>query len=103
MLRFPLDSDIPVELSSPPTVRVGENLEGEFPLRRRSRSEVAGVPDSIITGDCLEVLRTFPDDQVNLVVTSPPYADSRSKVYDGVKPEEFASQFLPIPQKLTQS
>jgi len=29
--------------------------------------------DTIIQGDCLEVLRTFPDDCIQTVVTSPPY------------------------------
>lgn len=32
-------------------------------------------------GDCLEVMRTLPDDYIDLTVTSPPYDDIRS--YDG--------------------
>ncbi|HDZ13322.1 hypothetical protein LCGC14_1284500 [marine sediment metagenome] len=33
--------------------------------------------DTIICGDCLEVLRDFPDNSVDLVVTSPPYDNLR--------------------------
>ena len=33
----------------------------------------------LMQGDCLEVLAEFPDDFFQLIVTSPPYADSRSK------------------------
>ena len=38
------------------------------------------LPDGhrIITGDCLDVLKQYPDDSVDLVVTSPPYLDVRS-------------------------
>lgn len=32
----------------------------------------------IITGDCLDVLKQYPDDSVDLVITSPPYEDARS-------------------------
>lgn len=33
--------------------------------------------NQIIHGDCLEVMKTFPDKSVDLVVTSPPYDDLR--------------------------
>ena len=46
-------------------------------------------------GDCLEVLKGYPDDFFNLIVTSPPYADSRSKTYGGIKPDEYVEWFLP--------
>lgn len=29
--------------------------------------------DTILQGDCLEILRTLPDDSVDCVITSPPY------------------------------
>jgi len=37
----------------------------------------------ILLGDCVEVLRDFEDDTFDLIVTSPPYADSRAKTYGG--------------------
>lgn len=35
--------------------------------------------NQIICGDCLEVLKTFPDNSVDLVVTSPPYNKASAK------------------------
>ena len=49
----------------------------------------------ILTGDCLEVLKKYPDNYFNLIVTSPPYADSRSKTYGGIKPDDYIEWFLP--------
>ncbi|MCI5192355.1 MAG: site-specific DNA-methyltransferase [Candidatus Electrothrix sp. AU1_5] len=46
-------------------------------------------------GDCLEVLKQYPDNFFQLIVTSPPYADSRSKTYGGVKPDDYVDWFLP--------
>jgi len=34
--------------------------------------------DTIINGDNVEVLRTFPDDCIDLTVTSPPYDNLRT-------------------------
>lgn len=46
-------------------------------------------------GDCQDVLRQFDDEQFDLIITSPPYADSRDKTYGGIKPEEYVTWFLP--------
>lgn len=54
------------------------------------------MSDSIIYhGDCLDVLRTLGDNTVDLIITSPPYADSRKATYGGVHPDEYVSWFLP--------
>jgi DNA modification methylase len=34
--------------------------------------------NDVIHGDCLDVMRTMPDDSVDLVITSPPYEDART-------------------------
>lgn len=39
--------------------------------------------NSIIHGDCLEVLRTSPPNVIDLIVTSPPYSDKRKQSYEG--------------------
>ena len=52
--------------------------------------------NKIINGDCLKELKKFPDNSINLIVTSPPYADRRKKDYDGVAPEKYVEWFLPI-------
>ena len=49
----------------------------------------------IRVGDCLDVLKEFPDNFFDLIVTSPPYADSRSKTYGGIKPDKYVEWFLP--------
>jgi site-specific DNA-methyltransferase (adenine-specific) len=46
-------------------------------------------------GDCLDVLRKFPDNTFDLIVTSPPYADKRKHTYGGVPPEKYVRWFLP--------
>lgn len=56
--------------------------------------------DTIIHGDCLDVLRRFPDETFDLVFTSPPYADRRQKVYGGIHPDKYAEWFLPISKEL---
>ena len=40
-------------------------------------------------------MKDVEENSVDLIVTSPPYADRRAKTYGGVKPEEYVSWFLP--------
>lgn len=40
-------------------------------------------------GDCRELLQGLPDRSIDLVVTSPPYAMKRKKLYQGVPEEEY--------------
>jgi len=56
--------------------------------------------DRVIHGDCLTVLRGLPDGCVDLVVTSPPYADNRKKTYGGVPIKQYVEWFSPISQEL---
>jgi site-specific DNA-methyltransferase (adenine-specific) len=46
-------------------------------------------------GDCLEVLRDWAADSFDLIVTSPPYADSRKGTYGGIHPDHYVEWFLP--------
>lgn len=46
-------------------------------------------------GDCLDVLASMEAESVDLMVTSPPYADARAKTYGGVKPDDYVEWFLP--------
>lgn len=50
----------------------------------------------ILEGDCLPALRRLPDNSVDLIVTSPPYADQRKHTYGGVAPDDYVAWFLPI-------
>lgn len=49
----------------------------------------------IIQGDCLTALKDLPDGSVDLIVTSPPYADQRKHTYGGIKPDAYVEWFLP--------
>lgn len=54
----------------------------------------------IYHGDCREILRTLPDECVDLIITSPPYADRRKHTYGGVPPDQYVEWFLPISLEL---
>ncbi|HLR38616.1 MAG TPA: site-specific DNA-methyltransferase [Chitinophagaceae bacterium] len=56
---------------------------------------MAKLTADIFQGDCLEVLKDFDDNTFDLIVTSPPYADSRSKTYGGIKPKNYVDWFQP--------
>lgn len=49
--------------------------------------------DLLNGGDCLDVMRAMPDDFVDLIVTSPPYADARAHTYGGIPPEDYVHWF----------
>jgi site-specific DNA-methyltransferase (adenine-specific) len=48
----------------------------------------------IIHGDCLGILSEFKADTFDLIVTSPPYADQRSRTYGGIKPDQYVRWFI---------
>jgi DNA modification methylase len=56
--------------------------------------------DKILHGDCLNILGTFPDNCVDLIFTSPPYADNRKKTYIGIPTERYVEWFLPLSAEL---
>jgi site-specific DNA-methyltransferase (adenine-specific) len=49
----------------------------------------------ILTGDCLDQMKGLDRNSVDLIVTSPPYADARKNTYGGVLPDEYVDWFLP--------
>lgn len=51
-------------------------------------------------GDCKDELKSVKDNSVDLIVTSPPYADSRKNTYGGIHPDEYVAWFLPIAKEL---
>ena len=56
--------------------------------------------DIIHLGDCGSVLTTFPDNSVDFIFTSPPYADNRKETYEGVPMDKYVEWFLPISEEL---
>lgn len=58
------------------------------------------IDNNIIIGDCSSVLRKIPNEQFQLIVTSPPYADQRKKTYGGISVDKYVEWFKPISQEL---
>ena len=54
----------------------------------------------LVHGDCREILTRLPTESVNLIVTSPPYADNRKHTYGGVHSDEYVAWFTPITTEL---
>ena len=53
------------------------------------------IDNQIFLGDCEKILKSFPDNCVDLIFTSPPYADQRNATYGGIKPDEYIDWFMP--------
>ena len=58
------------------------------------------LTDCIFLGDALDLLRKLPDNVVDLVVTSPPYADNRPKPYAGIPISQYTEWFAPYTEEL---
>ena len=56
--------------------------------------------DEIHHGDAFELLSTLEADSVDLIFTSPPYADQRRKTYGGISPDDYIDWFLPVAAEL---
>ena len=61
------------------------------------------ISTNIYSGDSKEKLQLLSDDSVDLIVTSPPYADQRKNVYGGIRPDEYVDWFLPISEQLLRT
>jgi site-specific DNA-methyltransferase (adenine-specific) len=71
-----------------------ERIIAKKKIRGQTYFKVISVKTELIHGDCLEVLKTFPDNSFDLIVTSPPYADQRNKTYGGIKPDRYVAWFV---------
>lgn len=58
------------------------------------------ITTDIYLGDSKEQLKLLPENSVDLVVTSPPYADQRRNTYGGIHPDDYVEWFLPISGQL---
>ena len=55
---------------------------------------------TLFLGDCRTELARVPTESVDLIVTSPPYANQRANTYGGVKPTNYVAWFLPVADEL---
>lgn len=56
--------------------------------------------NKIYCTDCLEGLKKINNNSVDLIITSPPYADKRKNCYDTVSEKEYINWFEPISVEL---
>ncbi|PIR68296.1 site-specific DNA-methyltransferase [Candidatus Nomurabacteria bacterium CG10_big_fil_rev_8_21_14_0_10_35_16] len=63
-------------------------------------SNTSGVEAKFFNADCLDALKLLPDNSIDLIITSPPYADQRKNTYGGIKPDKYVEWFIPISKEL---
>ncbi len=54
------------------------------------------IGDQVIGGDALKILPKCAPNCIDLIFTSPPYADSRRKTYGGIHPDKYVEWFMPF-------
>lgn len=59
-----------------------------------------GISAQILLGDSKEELQKLKENSVDLIFTSPPYADNRKATYGGIHPDKYVEWFLPISEEL---
>lgn len=63
-------------------------------------SQKEKIKSDVILGDCFNALKKIKDNSINLIITSPPYADQRKNTYGGIHPDKYVDWFLPISGEL---
>ena len=60
------------------------------------------VINQILCGDSGKILETIPDHAIDLIFTSPPYAQQRQQQYASVSPDDYVEWFIPIADQLNE-
>ncbi|MCL2805910.1 MAG: site-specific DNA-methyltransferase, partial [Treponema sp.] len=58
------------------------------------------IISDVYCGDAADVLQDMEENSVDLIVTSPPYADQRKDTYGGIPADKYVEWFLPISKEL---
>jgi len=66
-------------------------------------SQKEKIKADVILGNCFDVLKKMEANSVDLIVTSPPYADQRKNTYGGIHPDKYIEWFLPITGELLRA
>ena len=56
--------------------------------------------NKIYNEDCLDTMKRMDDNSINLVMTSPPYADARKNTYGGISTDKYLEWFYPIAKEI---
>lgn len=58
------------------------------------------ITTDLYLGDSKNELKKIPNNSIDLIVTSPPYADQRKNTYGGINTDKYVEWFLPISEQL---
>lgn len=58
------------------------------------------VTPQIMHTDCAVALKSLPPNSIDLIITSPPYANQRKHTYGGICADQYVEWFLPIADEL---
>jgi site-specific DNA-methyltransferase (adenine-specific)/site-specific DNA-methyltransferase (cytosine-N4-specific) len=58
------------------------------------------ITTELYLGDSKKELKRLQSNSIDLIVTSPPYADQRKGTYGGIHPDKYVEWFLPISEQL---
>jgi site-specific DNA-methyltransferase (adenine-specific) len=72
-----------------------DGYDGVFDKKFYKKKRIMEYQDKILLGDCLDVMKGIPSNSIDLIFTSPPYADRRKNTYGGIHPDEYVKWFLP--------
>lgn len=67
----------------------------------RERNQLIFTPYlHLYNSDCIKALKKIPSSSIDLIITSPPYADQRKATYGGIPADKYVKWFLPIADEL---
>ncbi|MAK71111.1 MAG: site-specific DNA-methyltransferase [Idiomarina sp.] len=69
-------------------------------LKPKQKIPSTDFENQVYHGDSQQLLKSLPDNSVDLIITSPPYANQRSKSYGGIKASDYVEWFIPIAEQL---
>ncbi len=58
------------------------------------------IRTDLFCGDSKNELKKISANSVDLIITSPPYADQRKGTYGGIHPDQYVNWFLPVSEQL---
>jgi len=94
------DQKIPVYGDKKKDNTIKQAIKTKTISKRDLFNQQNGRRADIILGDCLHALEKMKSNSVDLIVTSPPYADQRKNTYGGIHPDKYVEWFLPITKEL---
>lgn len=81
-------------------IKVRPSLKKEKSTAEHKRKDDSDITLQLFKGDSINVLKIFPAESVDLIMTSPPYADQRKNTYGGIQADNYVRWFMPIADEL---